>query len=164
MSRSRGRWNPTSPLKVCWVIRPSTSIFPIMMPTSPAFTMSPLLMMRVLGTLNVPQLPHHLMVLVAQHPRQEEWGFISAPSFKASPRPPFPVDGDVPLPPDSGSTLAAAAACSRWQGLLCEVLSWCIGVVPQLMDPFHKFTLLVENLLGKGRGEKEWPRCQFLED
>lgn len=94
----------------------------------------------------LPQPLHHFMVFVTQHPRQKERGFVRASGFKASPWPPFAVDGNVPLSLGAGPALATAAA-SWWSRLLCGVVAGGIGVVPQLVDSLHKLTLFVKHFL-----------------
>lgn len=101
----------------------------------------------VLCALTVSQPPHHLVVLVAQHPRQEQRRFVRAPGFKASPWPAFAVNGNVPLALSAGPPLAAAAPTR--QRLLSGMVAGRVGVVPQLVDPLHKFTLFVEHFLGR---------------
>ena len=119
------------------------------MPASAAVASAAVVMVRVvLCALTVSQSPHQLMVLVAEHPRQEERGFVRAPGFKASPRPPFAVNGNVPLALGAGPSLAAAAA-PWWQRLLGGVMARRVGVVPQLVDPLHKLTFFVEHFLGR---------------
>lgn len=103
-------------------------------------------MRMVMWPRTLPQPLHHLMVFVTQHPRQKERGFVRASGFKASPWPPFAVDGNVPLSLGAGPALAAAAT-SRWSSLLCGVVAGGVGVVPQLMDSLHKLTLFVEHFL-----------------
>lgn len=118
------------------------------MPASPPLA----LVMRVVmvRTLTVPQPPHHLVVLVAQHPRQKERGLVCAPGFKASPRPSFAIYGNIPLLFDAGTTLVVADTSSSWgQRLLCGMVAGCVGVVSQLVDALHKLTLFIEHFLVK---------------
>lgn len=122
--------------------------FPGTMPASSTFTAASVVMCVVLCILTVSQAPHHLMVLVAQHPRQEKGGFVCASCFKASPWPTFAVNGNVPLAFGAGSPLVAAAS-PWWQWLLSGVVAGRIGVVPQLMNPLYKLTLFVEHFLGR---------------
>ncbi len=75
------------------------------------------------------ELPHHLMVLVAQNTGQEEGSFVRAPCLKAPPGPALPVDGHVPLPLRSGTPLAAPCPGPCWWRLGCSMVPWCIGVV-----------------------------------
>ncbi len=120
---------------------------------SPATTAA-MVVCVVVCTLTVSETPHHLMVLVAQHPGQEKWGFVSASSFKASPRPAFAINRNIPLAFGTGSPLGAA---TPWrQGLLCGMVAGCICVVTQLMDPLHKLTLSIEHFLGWWEEEKQW--------
>lgn len=156
VSRTGSGLNDVPPLKVCLVVWLSTPAFSSTMPASPAFPTATVLLYVVVCTKTVPQPPHHLMVLVAQQPRQEKWGFVSASGLKAPPWPPFAIDGNIPLLLDAGPPLGAAAS-SRGQRLLCGVVTGCISVVPQLVDALHKFTLFVEHFLGRWWGKKkEW--------
>lgn len=138
-----------SSLKVRSVIWVSDPVFPGTMPASPAFPAAAVVMRELLRALTVSQPPHHLMVFVAQHPRQEKRRLVRASGFEASPRPPFAVNGNVPLTLGARSPLAAAAAAPWWQRLLCGVVTGRVGVVAQLVDPLHKLTLFVENFLGR---------------
>lgn len=122
----------------------SAPAFPGAVPASPALTVAAV----AVCTLTVPQPPHHLVVLVAQDPGQEKCRLVRAPGFEASPRPPFAVDGDVPLALGAGSPLVATAAPRR-QLLLGGVVAGRVGVVPQLVDPLHELTLFVEHFLGR---------------
>lgn len=75
------------------------------------------------------ELAHHLMVLVAQNTGQEEGSFVRAPCLKAPPGPALPVDGHVPLPFRTGTTLAAPCPGPCWWRLGCSMVPWCVGVV-----------------------------------
>lgn len=139
------------PLKVCRVLRLLILALPNSMPApAPLATMTAVMQVLVWST-TVPQPPHHLMVLVAQQARQEERGFVSATSFKASPWPPFTIDGNIPQLFGAGPPFAAP---SWWLRQLCGVVARCIGVVSQLKDALHKFTLLVKHFLRTWRGKK----------
>lgn len=94
------------------------------------------------------------MVLVPQHPRQKKWGFICASGFKASAWPAFAIDGNIPL--TFGTSPPPAAAAPWWLRLLCGMMAGCVGVVSQLMDALHKFTLSVEHFLGGWEERQQW--------
>lgn len=92
--------------------------------------------------------PDHLMVFVIQHSGQKERGFLCPAGFKAPPGSSFAVDGDIPESLGAGFALGARPAGHS------PVQAGGIGVVTQLMDPFHELTLRVVALLGRKRGKK----------
>lgn len=112
--------NRVDSIKVCSVIWPSATAFSGTVSPSAAVPSGAVLMRVLVSAPTFSQPPHHLMVLVAQHSRQEERCFVRAPGFEASPRPAFAVDGDVPLALGAGTPLAATAL---WQRLLSGVVA-----------------------------------------
>lgn len=134
------------PPTVCRQVWLSGPAFPSAMPASPALSAAAVVMGMVMRPRTLPQPLHHFMVFVTKHPRQKERGFVRASGFKASPWPPFAVDGNVPLSLGAGPALAAAAA-SRCSRVLRGVVAGGVGVVPQLVDSLHKLTLFVEHFL-----------------
>lgn len=134
---------------VIWPLAPD---FLGTVPASSVITPAAMVMHVVMRVLTFSQVPNHLMVLVGQYPRQEKWSFVSATSFKAPSWPAFSINGNIPLALGYGSPLAAATSCWKW--LLCWVMAGCIGVVAQLMDALHKFTLSVEHFLGYEKNGK----------
>lgn len=93
------------------------------------------------------ELAHHLMVLVAQNTGQEEGSFVRAPCLKAPPGPALSVDGHIPLPFRTGTTLATPCAGPCLRRLGRGVVPWCIGVIAQLMNALQELTLSVEDFL-----------------
>lgn len=128
-------------------------------PASSVITPAAMVMHVVMCALTFSQLPYHLMVLVGQYPRQEKWSFVSATSFKAPSWSAFSINGNIPLALGYGSPLAAATSC--WKRLFCWVMAGCIGVVAQLMDALHKFTLSVEHFLGYEKNGNSKPRLSY---
>lgn len=128
------------------VIWPLTPDFLGTVPASSVIIPAAMVMHVVMCALTFSQMPDHLMILVRQYPRQEKWSFVSTTSFKAPSWPAFAINGNIPL--SFGYCPPLAAAISWWKLLLCWMMAGCVGVVAQLMDALHKFTLSVEHFLG----------------
>lgn len=90
--------------------------------------------------------PHHLMVLVVQHPGQEERGLLCAARLETPAGPALTVDGHVP------QSLGAGLAPGPWPAGHRRVQPGGVGVITQLVDPLHKLTLGVVVLL-RGAGQ-----------
>lgn len=85
--------------------------------------------------------PHHLMVLVVQHTRQEERGLLCAARLEAPAGPALTVDGHVP------QSLGAGLAPGAWPAGHRRVQPGGVCVVTQLVDSLHELALGVVVLL-----------------
>lgn len=81
------------------------------------------------------------MVFVIQHPRQKERWFLGPTGFEAPPGSSFPIDGDIP---ESLCASFAFAASATGHG---PIQAGCIGIIAQLMNPFHKLTFCIVGFL-----------------
>ena len=106
------------------------------------------------GPLRVPQqAAHHLVVLVAQDPGQEQRGLVRAAGLEPAARPALPVDGHVPLALGAGA--APGPRGPRGPRLLRGVVAGRVRVVAQLVDPLDELTLPVEHLLEEQEEQEE---------
>lgn len=88
---------------------------------------------------------HQLVVLVVQHAGQEQRGLLRATCLEAPARPALAVHGHVPQSLGAGLALGPRPAGRR------AVQPRGVGVIAQLVDPFHELTLGAVALLQGAR-------------